>query len=154
FCVALGFQEQLMRLFMRPFRLAIAELTSSELADWKKQEHAAPATPIDAVVDELEKNQALPPDSIKVLRDAQQREREREWEQTAPKYPSDLQAVRLGEPFSAYMEICTLVAALVAAPLMLQQLWAFVSAGLYENEKRTVRRVLPWSLILFFLGIV
>lgn len=153
FCVALCFQEDLMRLLTRPFRLAVEDLDRSQQEEWGKKADTTPPGAVDKLLDELGKSGALKPDQLDGVRKERQLERKREWESLAPKLPTGLQAVRLGEPFSAYMQICTLAAALIAAPLMLQQLWAFVAAGLYENEKRTVRRILPWSLILFFLGI-
>ena len=42
FCVALGFQEKLMLLLTRPYRLAIEHLSKSQLEEWKKREHVAP----------------------------------------------------------------------------------------------------------------
>src|SRR5258706_9731709 len=153
FCVALGFQDELMRLLTRPFRLAVEAVNKTQREEYRKQEHAPAETLVDAVLDELGKAKALRPDALERLRKDQERERDREREHDAPQLPTGLQAVSLGEPFGAYMQICTLAAALVSAPLLLHQLWAFIAAGLYEHEKRTVRRVLPWSLLLFFLGL-
>jgi len=153
FCVALGFQDQLMRLLTRPYRLAVADLGQSMREEYKKQPHAPVETLDDAMIDELEKGKVFLFDAIARLRAAQQRERERALDREAPTLPDDLQAVSLGETFGAYMQICTLAAALVSAPILLHQLWAFIAAGLYDHEKRTVRRVLPWSLLLFFLGL-
>ena len=64
----------------------------------------------------------------------------------------DLQAVGMSESFSAYMQVCMLAAGLVSAPILLLQVWKFIAAGLYDHEKKTVTRVLPWSLVLFFIG--
>lgn len=153
FCVALAFQEPLMRLLMRPYKLAVADLNRSRLADYMKEEHAPVETPMDAVIEELGKSKTVSPEGMDRLRAARQRELQREREREAPRLADDLQAVSLGEPFGAYMQICTLAAALVSAPLLLHQIWAFIAAGLYDHEKRTVRRVLPWSLALFFVGL-
>jgi sec-independent protein translocase protein TatC len=151
--VALGFQDQLMRLMTRPYRLAVADLGKSMREEYRKEPHAPVESLDDAMIDEFEKAKALPPDALARLRAAQQREHERALDRAAPSLPDDLQAVSLGETFGAYMQICTLAAALVSAPILLHQLWAFIAAGLYDHEKRTVRRVLPWSLALFFLGL-
>lgn len=55
------------------------------------------------------------------------------------------------EPFLLYMKVSLLVAIFAASPLILYQLWAFVSPGLYPKEKRYAA---PFILIasLFFLG--
>ena len=45
-------------------------------------------------------------------------------------------------------------AILLAVPVLLYQLWAFVAPGLYAHEKKLVFPLLFASTILFFLGIV
>jgi len=50
------------------------------------------------------------------------------------------------------LQLCLLTAVLVAAPMVLYQMWAFVAAGLYERERRYVRMFVPFSLGLFFAG--
>jgi sec-independent protein translocase protein TatC len=64
-----------------------------------------------------------------------------------------LQAIGPLETFGAYMLVCLLAALLVSAPVLLHELWKFVAAGLYANERRIVTSVLPWSIALFFAGL-
>lgn len=45
-----------------------------------------------------------------------------------------------------------LVAVIFGLPVLLWQLWAFVSAGLHAHEKRAVMRFVPWSLLLALAG--
>jgi sec-independent protein translocase protein TatC len=56
------------------------------------------------------------------------------------------------EGFSYAMKIATTFALLVGAPFLLWQMWGFIAAGLYREERRAVLRYLPWSLGLFLGG--
>jgi sec-independent protein translocase protein TatC len=40
----------------------------------------------------------------------------------------------------------------VSSPLLLHQMWRFIGAGLYKNERRTVMMFLPTSILLFGAG--
>jgi sec-independent protein translocase protein TatC len=55
------------------------------------------------------------------------------------------------EGYMAYLQICLVVALLVASPWVFWQIWAFISPGLYRREKRLA---LPFVLAstLFFAG--
>lgn len=60
-------------------------------------------------------------------------------------------------PTEAFMEYCKLaffVGLFLASPVVLYQLWAFVSSGLREKERRAVLFALPFSLTLFLGGAV
>ncbi|MDD5546924.1 MAG: twin-arginine translocase subunit TatC [Candidatus Omnitrophica bacterium] len=60
-------------------------------------------------------------------------------------------------PAEAFLEYCKLafIAGLfLASPVVLYQLWAFVSAGLNEKEKKVVMFALPFSATLFLGGVV
>ena len=60
-------------------------------------------------------------------------------------------------PTEAFMEYCKLsffVGLFLASPVVLYQLWAFVSAGLSEKEKKEVVFALPFSATLFLGGAV
>jgi len=56
------------------------------------------------------------------------------------------------EAFIIYVKASLLVGVMIASPWIFYQIWAFVAAGLYRNEKRYVHVFLPFSLGLFFLG--
>ena len=58
------------------------------------------------------------------------------------------------EAFTAQLEIAAGVSFLVALPVILYQLWAFVAAGLHEREIGYFRWVIPVSYVSFMLGIV
>jgi sec-independent protein translocase protein TatC len=46
-----------------------------------------------------------------------------------------------------------MVSMLLGLPFLIYQIWAFVSAGLHDGEKRAIRRYLPWSMLLSLGGI-
>lgn len=149
FLLAFGFQDALLRFFTRPYRIAVVAINETLRADWAKAKHDPPPRDrFDVLVDHLEGNKALTKEQADALRVAKVEGRRNE----APQLPLDLQGVNVSEAFGVYMQVCMLVAALVSAPILLIQLWRFIAAGLYDNEKKTVTRVLPWSLLLFFIG--
>jgi sec-independent protein translocase protein TatC len=46
-----------------------------------------------------------------------------------------------------------LLSALIGLPFLIYQIWAFVSVGLHSNERKAVRRFLPWSMIMALGGL-
>ncbi len=56
------------------------------------------------------------------------------------------------ESFIEYFKIALEFGIVFAAPWILYQLWQFVGAGLYPNEKKLVRLFGPISMFLFALG--
>ena len=60
----------------------------------------------------------------------------------------------VGEGFMVAIKISMIVAAAVAGPWILFQLWQFVAAGLYPHERKYVTRYLPLSLTLLVSGML
>ena len=56
--------------------------------------------------------------------------------------------------FFFYLKVCGYASFLFAGPYILWQVWSFIAAGLYSNEKRAVYRYFPASLGLFFGGVL
>jgi len=56
-------------------------------------------------------------------------------------------------PFMVPLKILLMEAFLVALPVVLYQVWAFIAPGLYSHEKRMVLPLVISSTILFFLGV-
>jgi sec-independent protein translocase protein TatC len=56
--------------------------------------------------------------------------------------------------FVAVLKLCFLCGIVLVSPVVLWQMWGFVSAGLYKHEKSAVRVFFPVSIGLFFLGAV
>jgi sec-independent protein translocase protein TatC len=56
-------------------------------------------------------------------------------------------------PFLVPLKITLMAAFLVALPVVLYQVWAFVAPGLYTHEKKLVLPLVISSTLLFFLGV-
>lgn len=63
-------------------------------------------------------------------------------------------ATEVTSPFLTPLKLAFYVALLISMPVILYQLWAFVSPGLYRKEKRLARPLLVAALVLFYLGCV
>ena len=61
-------------------------------------------------------------------------------------------AIKVASPFLIPMKLAFFVALLVAMPVVLYQLWAFVAPGLYRHEKRLAVPILVSSILLFYVG--
>ncbi|HUU94215.1 MAG TPA: twin-arginine translocase subunit TatC [Phycisphaerae bacterium] len=53
-----------------------------------------------------------------------------------------------------YIKVVLIAGVVIAAPIIIWQLWNFVAAGLYAREKKYVYRLVPWSVGLFVTGVV
>lgn len=58
------------------------------------------------------------------------------------------------EAFMVYIQISLISAATLASPWMLYQLWQFVAAGLYPEERKYITRYLPLSIVLLVVGML
>jgi len=63
-----------------------------------------------------------------------------------------IQGISVAEPFMIYMKAVIVMAALISSPWLFYQLWAFIAAGLYKNERQFVYKVVPFSAFLFITG--
>lgn len=64
-----------------------------------------------------------------------------------------LNAFRVTDPMYVYLEFAFIIAVILTGPLLLFQLWAFISPGLYENERRLTLAYIPVTVLLFLLGV-
>lgn len=64
-----------------------------------------------------------------------------------------LNAFRVTDPFKVYMKMTFVLALILTSPVILYQLWAFISPGLSEKERKVTLGYIPVSVILFLLGI-
>ena len=62
-------------------------------------------------------------------------------------------ATNVISPFLVPLKITLLAAFLLALPVVLYQVWAFVAPGLYTHEKRLVMPLVISSTLLFFVGV-
>jgi sec-independent protein translocase protein TatC len=56
------------------------------------------------------------------------------------------------EPFNMYLKVALLAGLFLTSPFVLYQLWAFISPGLYRNEKRYVVPFMVSTVSLFVAG--
>jgi sec-independent protein translocase protein TatC len=56
-------------------------------------------------------------------------------------------------PFLVPLKILLMTAFLLALPVVLYQMWAFVAPGLYTHEKKLVLPLVVSSTLLFFIGV-
>lgn len=62
-------------------------------------------------------------------------------------------ATNVVSPFVVPIKILFMAAFMIALPVVLYQVWAFVAPGLYSHEKRLVLPLVISSTVLFFLGV-
>jgi sec-independent protein translocase protein TatC len=63
-----------------------------------------------------------------------------------------LQAITLPEKFVVYLKTAMLFGVIFSSPWVFYQLWKFISAGLYPNEKKYVYIIVPACTGLFVAG--
>ena len=64
-----------------------------------------------------------------------------------------LQVLGPGDAFGIQLRIAVVVGIVLAMPVLLYQLWAFVAPGLTPNERRALRPWIPLALFFFILGV-
>lgn len=69
-------------------------------------------------------------------------------------YPAEMVSLDPTETFLRYFQICLIFGIGLSAPFAVYQLWQFVAAGLYPNERRWVTLFAPASMALFFAGVL
>jgi len=65
---------------------------------------------------------------------------------------SSMIAIDVASPFLTPFKLTLLIALMVAIPIVLYQLWAFVAPALFKHEKRLARPLLLSSVLLFYAG--
>jgi sec-independent protein translocase protein TatC len=58
-----------------------------------------------------------------------------------------------GDAFAIQLRISVVIGIILAMPVLLYQLWAFIAPGLTPAERRTVRPWIPLALFFFALGV-
>lgn len=66
---------------------------------------------------------------------------------------SSMIATEVATPFLAPFKLTFFVAFVLALPVILYQIWAFLAPGLYDNEKRLIMPLIIFSVLLFYAGI-
>lgn len=63
-----------------------------------------------------------------------------------------LHAFNVGEPLNVYLQVTVIVAFVLTSPVLLHQLWAFITPGLHETERKATLRYIPYAFLLFLGG--
>jgi sec-independent protein translocase protein TatC len=66
---------------------------------------------------------------------------------------SELQAIRVTEPFGVFFRISVVVGIILASPFVIVQLWIFIAAGLRSSERRWFYLFVPFAVLLFMIGV-
>lgn len=64
-----------------------------------------------------------------------------------------VQVLGPGDAFAIALRISVVAGIILAMPVLLWQVWAFISPGLTDAEKRVVRPWIPLALLFFALGV-
>ena len=64
-----------------------------------------------------------------------------------------VQVLGLGDAFAIQLRIALVTGIILAMPVLLYQIWAFVAPGLTPGERKTVRPWIPLALVFFALGV-
>lgn len=67
---------------------------------------------------------------------------------------SSMIAVEVASPFLAPFKLILLLSVAITFPISVYNFWAFISPGLYSNEKKFIAPILISSTLLFYLGII
>ncbi|WP_233546163.1 twin-arginine translocase subunit TatC [Salinibius halmophilus] len=66
---------------------------------------------------------------------------------------SALIATGIASPFLVPFKLTMVLAVLISVPVLLHQIWAFVSPGLYQHERKFAMPLLFSSIVLFYSGV-
>jgi len=64
-----------------------------------------------------------------------------------------LNAFNVLDPIMIYVKVIVFIAFIVISPVLMYQLWSFISPGLHETERRATLNYIPFTFILFVSGI-
>lgn len=64
-----------------------------------------------------------------------------------------LNAFNVTDPFKILISVMLLLATVITSPIILFQLWAFISPGLYPKERRATLSYIPFIFFLFIGGV-
>ena len=65
----------------------------------------------------------------------------------------DLINIDIAAQFFTHIKVTFICAVVVSFPLLCWEIWKFVAPGLYENEKKTIKKAFGLGAVLFYLGV-
>ncbi|MHA6260095.1 twin-arginine translocase subunit TatC [Sporosarcina sp. CAU 1771] len=57
------------------------------------------------------------------------------------------------DPIMIYLKVIVFISIILISPIIMYQLWSFVSPGLHEKERRATRNYIPFTFLLFVGGV-
>ena len=76
------------------------------------------------------------------------------WRKAVDDPRTRVKSLNAQEGFMIWIKASLVVGLIFSSPWVFYQIWTFVAAGLYKHERRYVHIFLPFSLVLFFSGVV
>ncbi|MFS0577046.1 twin-arginine translocase subunit TatC [Sporosarcina sp. 179-K 3D1 HS] len=64
-----------------------------------------------------------------------------------------LNAFNVLDPLMIYVKMVVIIAFVVISPVVMYQLWAFISPGLHDKERRATLSYIPYTFFLFLGGV-
>lgn len=64
-----------------------------------------------------------------------------------------LNASNPSDPLTVYLSVAFIIGLILVSPVLLFQLWLFISPGLLETERKATVKYIPYAFILFLVGI-
>ena len=64
-----------------------------------------------------------------------------------------LNAFNVVDPIIIYLKVIIFIAVIIISPVLMYQLWAFISPGLHERERRATLSYIPYAFLLSIGGI-
>lgn len=61
---------------------------------------------------------------------------------------------KVSDPLTIYITVIMLIALILISPVILYQIWAFISPGLHPKERSATLAYIPISIILFLAGLL
>ncbi len=65
-----------------------------------------------------------------------------------------LHSFKVTDPVNIYFQVIFVLAIVMTSPIILYQLWAFITPGLYPTERKATLRYIPYIVFLFLLGVM
>jgi sec-independent protein translocase protein TatC len=65
-----------------------------------------------------------------------------------------LKGFTIMEAVLVWFKVCIYIGLVLGSPWIFWEIWSFVAAGLYPHEKKLIHVYLPFSLLLFLIGVV
>jgi sec-independent protein translocase protein TatC len=66
---------------------------------------------------------------------------------------SPLHSFAVLDPIMIYVKVIIFISVIIISPVIMYQLWAFVTPGLQEKERNATRNYIPFTFLLFVAGV-